>query len=132
MHTCIPAHVKLVSSFLYVCNSYDNSWNYVPASTNNSINSYFPCSYFVYSFMGSPNLFADIKDECTRDVDVIRHAIAPAFWDLPHDCTLHEEMNPPALRKSVQNLLEVSKKNKAKTKPFYWHVKKWNYYDPLM
>ena len=84
--------------------------------------------------MGSPQLFADICDECVRDVDVIKYRINPTYYlqELDHDCTLHDEMKPPALRKSVQNLLEVSKKNKNKTKPFYWHVKKHNFYHPLM
>lgn len=82
--------------------------------------------------MSSPQIFPEILDVCVRDVDVIRYHINDSYTDLSHGCTLQEEMQPPALRKSVQELLEKSKKHKLKTKPFYWHVKEWNYYDPYM
>lgn len=87
-------------------------------------------NYFVYSFTARGKIFDEITDECSRDLDIIRHNILHIMAELPYDCTLDEELKPPALRKSVLNLMAQSKKNKAKTTIVYKYVKEHNFKHP--
>ncbi|XP_054714247.1 probable 28S ribosomal protein S6, mitochondrial [Uloborus diversus] len=89
-------------------------------------------SYFVFRFMSSDHSFPEIKDVCRRDVDILRLGITEEPEDFKAACTLEEEMQPPALRQSVQKLLTDGKKNKAKTRPVYKHLRYHNWYHEFM
>ncbi|CAL1275127.1 unnamed protein product [Larinioides sclopetarius] len=89
-------------------------------------------SYFTYKFTGSPTIFAEIKEVCNRDTDILKHGFVDVYKEDPKNCTLEEELLPPALRPSVKKLLEQSKKHKGVSKPIYKHLKTWNYFDIYM
>ncbi|GBO16615.1 hypothetical protein AVEN_21805-1, partial [Araneus ventricosus] len=93
---------------------------------------YYKGSYFVYKFTGSPAIFSKVKEVCDRDTDILKLGFVDVYKGDPKDCTLEEELLPPALRPSVKKLLEESKKHKGVSKPFYKHLKTWNYYDIYM
>ncbi|GFQ84200.1 uncharacterized protein TNCT_63331 [Trichonephila clavata] len=89
-------------------------------------------SYFAYAFTGSPKFFAEVKDECDHDPDIIKHGFVETYKKFPENCTLEEELRPPAFRKSVLKLLEDGKKRKERARPFYRHIKEYNYFDVYM
>jgi small subunit ribosomal protein S6 len=47
-------------------------------------------------------------------VDIVRHKIFKVEEPKKYDCTLHEEILPPAYRKDVQELITESEKKKPK------------------
>lgn len=60
-----------------------------------------------------------VADELRRDIDMVRyHIIKRDTNPVPagYECTLEEELQPPAYRKDVQKLIEEGKK---KEKPGY-------------
>lgn len=71
-------------------------------------------NHFLYTFDVPTKALVDINDELHRDIDVIRNQIYKIQEIEPHDCTLERELVPPAYRKDVQKLLELSKKKKKK------------------
>lgn len=73
-------------------------------------------SYFLFRFDASPQFQWTFRDEIKRDVDVIRATFMNIRPVLNFECTLEEEMQPPAYRPSVQNLLKTGKVEK---KPIY-------------
>ncbi|GIX96123.1 probable 28S ribosomal protein S6, mitochondrial [Caerostris darwini] len=88
-------------------------------------------SYFVYTFMGQRAIHKDLDEMCKLDTDILKHGLVLPFSP-PEKCTLEEELQPPALRKSVQNLLNESKKHKGISQPYYKHIKEYDYYDIYM
>ncbi|KAJ9592664.1 hypothetical protein L9F63_015679 [Diploptera punctata] len=67
-------------------------------------------SYFVLQFVVPPKTIAELKDEYIRDVDIIRPKIFRSEPPEEFECTLHEEMLPPAYRKDVQEIVKKSEK----------------------
>ncbi|GFS83786.1 uncharacterized protein NPIL_112421 [Nephila pilipes] len=88
--------------------------------------------YFAYTFTGSPKIFADVKDACILDPDILNYGFVLLNQHFPSDCTLEEEFKPPALRKSVLNLIEDGKKRKDRARPYYKHLKEYNFFDIYM
>lgn len=62
-----------------------------------------------------PQHLEDIDEEYSRDVDIVRRRIFNIDpKDKPIECTLHEELQPPAYRKDVKELLEIAQKKKPR------------------
>lgn len=78
-------------------------------------------SSFVIRFDTPPTAIHDIREELGRDVDVIRRHIFK-LEDTKQEpkekveCTLHEELLPPAYRKEVIKMIEMGQR---KQKPKY-------------
>lgn len=71
---------------------------------------------FIYTFDVPPKELSFLREECKLDVDIIRSVIYESNQTKPHECTLEEEMKPPAYRKEVKELLRLGKR-REKT---YW------------
>lgn len=71
-------------------------------------------SFFVYHLDTSPTILKKIIEDCHHDNDMIRSYYLKKEYQVPDDyeCTLEEEFKPPALRKSVQGLIEEGRKKK--------------------
>lgn len=87
-------------------------------------------SSFIVKFDVPPSEIFDIKEELGRDVDIIRRHIfkledSENAEVLQKECTLHEEMLPPAYRKEVQKMIAIGKKNQ---KVKYPHNSGFDYY----
>ncbi|PNF37432.1 putative 28S ribosomal protein S6, mitochondrial [Cryptotermes secundus] len=55
-------------------------------------------SYFVFQFICPPASLHDLEEEYGRDVDIIRRRIFKVEAPEEFECTLHEEILPPAYR----------------------------------
>ena len=55
-------------------------------------------SYFVLQFVVPPKALHDLEDEYSRDVDIVRRCIFKMELPEEIECTLHEEIQPPAYR----------------------------------
>lgn len=75
-------------------------------------------SHFLFYFDVPPLSIANLFDECTRDIDIIRTRIYKKDDPTFVPCTLHEEMLPPPYRKEVQQLLELSKRKEKRKNPW--------------
>jgi small subunit ribosomal protein S6 len=71
-------------------------------------------SYFTIQFDTPPQAIFDLQEEYGRDVDIIRRRIFRVDEPEPIECTLHEENLPPAYRKDVQTMMELTKKKTKK------------------
>ncbi|XP_069698698.1 small ribosomal subunit protein bS6m [Periplaneta americana] len=67
-------------------------------------------SCFVVHFICPPTAISVLEDEYGRDVDIVRRTIFKQEVLPEIECTLDEEMQPPAYRKDVQKMIEDSKK----------------------
>ncbi|XP_021931157.1 probable 28S ribosomal protein S6, mitochondrial isoform X2 [Zootermopsis nevadensis] len=67
-------------------------------------------SYFVFQFICPPSSLHNLEEEYGRDVDIVRRRIFKMETPEEFECTLHEEIKPPAYRKDVQKMIEESKK----------------------
>ncbi|CAK1551818.1 unnamed protein product [Leptosia nina] len=66
-------------------------------------------NYFVFKIDTATTVVSDLKEEYSRDVDVVRQRVFKVTEELEHKCTLEEELLPPAYRKEVQKMIEVGK-----------------------
>lgn len=66
-------------------------------------------NYFVFKIDTATQTVADLKEEYSRDVDIVRQRVFKVQPDDEHKCTLEEELLPPAYRKEVQKMIEVGK-----------------------
>uniref|UniRef100_A0A1L8EHE2 Small ribosomal subunit protein bS6m n=1 Tax=Haematobia irritans TaxID=7368 RepID=A0A1L8EHE2_HAEIR len=82
-------------------------------------------SYFAINFDVAPMKIADMKEEFGRDVDIIRRNIYKVEESEKYECTLHEELLPPAYRKDVAEMIEIAKR---KQKPKYNYNSGLDYY----
>lgn len=71
-------------------------------------------SSFVLKFVVDPESIKDLDDEFNRDVDIIRKRIFKVDEPKRVPCTLEEELQPPAYRKEVIELMEVAKRKEKK------------------
>lgn len=71
---------------------------------------------FIYTFDVPPIELPFLREECKLDVDIIRSVIYLSNENIPYKCTLEEEMQPPAYRKDVKELLKLAKRKEKK----YW------------
>lgn len=71
--------------------------------------------FFTFEFDVPPQHLEDIAEEYSRDVDIVRKRIFNIDKaEEPLQCTLHEEMQPPAYRKDVQELIAIAERKKPK------------------
>ncbi|KAI9555716.1 hypothetical protein GHT06_018231 [Daphnia sinensis] len=67
-------------------------------------------TYFVMKFDAPSSAIENLNDEFKRDIDLIRSHVVRCEEPVKHECTLEEEMKPPAYRKDVQQLIEEGRK----------------------
>lgn len=72
--------------------------------------------YFIYKFDVPIDSLDDINKECGLDVNIVRRRIYKIQPPTGEACTLEQELQPPAYRKEVQKMIEISKR---KEKPAY-------------
>lgn len=82
-------------------------------------------SYFLMHFDCSTNLIADVREEYGRDIDIVRANVFKVEEPAAIECTLDEELLPPAYRKDVIKMMEVAKK---RDKPKYDQKSGLDYY----
>lgn len=82
-------------------------------------------SYFVMQFDAPTPLIQEMKEEYGRDIDIVRRHIFRVDVPEPVECTLAEEMLPPAYRKEVQQMVAIAKRNE---KPKYNQKSGLDYY----
>lgn len=78
-------------------------------------------NYFMFLFDIQTNALGEIKGEYKRDVDIVRHTFFLKNKDRSFDCKLDAEIQPPAYREDVK---EMIKKGKTQQNPF---TKKFRY-----
>ncbi|KAM3968184.1 mitochondrial ribosomal protein S6 [Aphomia sociella] len=66
-------------------------------------------NYFVFKIDTPTLAVVDLKEEYSRDVDIIRQRVFKCQDETDHSCTLEEELLPPAYREEVQKMIEVGK-----------------------
>uniref|UniRef100_A0A2A4JS81 Small ribosomal subunit protein bS6m n=1 Tax=Heliothis virescens TaxID=7102 RepID=A0A2A4JS81_HELVI len=66
-------------------------------------------NYFVFKIDTATKAVWDLKEEYSRDVDVIRRRIFKSEETCDNNCSLEEELLPPAYREEVQKMIEVGK-----------------------
>lgn len=66
-------------------------------------------NYFVFKIDTATKAVMDLKEEYSRDVDVIRQRVFKTQECCDNNCTLEEELLPPAYREDVQKMIEMGK-----------------------
>ncbi|KAL0839589.1 hypothetical protein ABMA28_016278 [Loxostege sticticalis] len=67
-------------------------------------------NYFVLKVDTATQAVADLKEEYSRDVDIIRQRVYKVQDETENSaCTLEEEMLPPAYREDVQKMIKIGK-----------------------
>ncbi|CAG9791995.1 unnamed protein product [Diatraea saccharalis] len=66
-------------------------------------------NYFIIKVDTASQAVADLKEEYSRDVDIIRQRVFKAPTDIQDSCTLEDELLPPAYRKDVQKMIDIGK-----------------------
>ncbi|XP_023948891.1 probable 28S ribosomal protein S6, mitochondrial [Bicyclus anynana] len=66
-------------------------------------------NYFVFKIDTATQAVADLKEEYSRDVDIIRQRVYKVQEKADHKCTLEEELLPAAYREDVQKMIELGK-----------------------
>lgn len=66
-------------------------------------------NYFIIRMDTTTQTVSDLREEYSRDVDIIRQRVYKASSDNDMNCTLEEELLPPAYREEVQKMIEVGK-----------------------
>lgn len=74
-------------------------------------------SAFVFKFDAPPGAIQDLREEYGRDVDIIKKEIFKVEEPEKVECTLHEELQPPAYRKEVIEMMEEAKKKQKEKYP---------------
>lgn len=69
-------------------------------------------SYYYMEFDVPPTSIVDLQEEFKRDVDIIRRHWVRKDEPEKVECTLHDELLPPAYRKDVKEMLEIAKNSK--------------------
>ncbi|XP_012277567.1 probable 28S ribosomal protein S6, mitochondrial [Orussus abietinus] len=86
-------------------------------------------NYFIIYFDAPPKSLEDIKDHCTRDIDVIRNRIYKQNEvDVSTPCTISEDMKPPTYRADVQKVMEQTKRREARNKNKFKYNSGLDYY----
>ncbi|KAI5636700.1 ribosomal protein s6 domain-containing protein [Phthorimaea operculella] len=66
-------------------------------------------NYFIFKIDTTTQTVADLREEYGRDVDIIRNRVYKTPAEAEHNCTLEEELLPPAYREEVQKMIEIGK-----------------------
>ena len=67
---------------------------------------------FVMKFDAPAPAVMNLSDSFKRDIDIIRQKFVKMDKSLAFECTLEEEMQPPAYRKDVEKLIQEGRKEK--------------------
>lgn len=78
-------------------------------------------AHFIFYFNTAPKSLASIRDECNRNLDIIKANIFKEVEPKQMECTLHEELLPPAYRKEVQEMLQMERQKQAKKKTYQYN-----------
>lgn len=74
-------------------------------------------SYILKSQQIPPSELATLHEEVGRDVDIIKRNIFKVEEPEKFECTLEEELQPPAYRKEVIEMIRVAKKGQKEKYP---------------
>lgn len=66
-------------------------------------------NYFMFKIDTATQTVADLNEEYSRDVDIIRQRVFKVKEESEHSCTLETELLPPAYRKEVQKMVTIGK-----------------------
>ncbi|KAG6463360.1 probable 28S ribosomal protein S6, mitochondrial [Manduca sexta] len=77
-------------------------------------------NYFIFKISTPTQSMADLREEYSRDVDIIRQRVFKAAENNNSTCTLEEELLPPAYREEVQKMIEIGK---TQVNPFTYKFK---------
>ncbi|XP_059060223.1 small ribosomal subunit protein bS6m [Achroia grisella] len=66
-------------------------------------------NYIVFKVDTPALSVTDLKEEYSRDVDIIRQRVFRMQDESNHSCTLEDELLPPAYREEVQQMIEIGK-----------------------
>ncbi|KAG5680135.1 hypothetical protein PVAND_009660 [Polypedilum vanderplanki] len=90
----------------------------LPYRVHKNSQKHFTGSAFIVTFDVSPKKLDDLLEEYTRDVDILKRSIFK-IEDEPQkiECTLDEELKPPAYRKEVINMMEKAAKGQKEKYP---------------
>ncbi|XP_075972914.1 mitochondrial ribosomal protein S6 [Anticarsia gemmatalis] len=66
-------------------------------------------NYFIIKMDTATNAVSDLKEEYSRDVDVIRQRVFKSQQAADSNCTLEKELLPPAYREEVQKMIDIGK-----------------------
>ncbi|PSN30062.1 putative 28S ribosomal protein S6 [Blattella germanica] len=66
--------------------------------------------YFTMQFIVPPKHLLYLQEEYARDIDIVRSNVFKLEPPEEIECTLQDEMLPPAYRKDVQEMIEKSQK----------------------
>ncbi|KAL5291252.1 hypothetical protein ACFFRR_010575 [Megaselia abdita] len=70
--------------------------------------------YFNIQFDAPPANIKDLSDEFGLDIDIIRKNFFKMEEPPKFECTLQEEMLPPAYRKEVKDMIKIAQKKQKK------------------
>lgn len=65
----------------------------------------------------APKHIQDIQEEYQRDVDILRRSFFKVEEAEKVECTLQDELQPPAYRKEVIEMMNIAKKNQKEKYP---------------
>ncbi|XP_067613659.1 small ribosomal subunit protein bS6m [Eurosta solidaginis] len=82
-------------------------------------------NYFTIFFDAAPTKISDFMEEFGRDIDIIRRRIYKIEEPEEFECTLHDELLPPAYRTEVQEMIAIAKR---KQKPKFKYNSGLDYY----
>ncbi|CAG7833353.1 unnamed protein product [Allacma fusca] len=71
-------------------------------------------SYFLMKFDSPPRAIGELQEEYDRDVDIVRTGFSKIFSHPEYDCTLEDELQPPAYREEVKQMLTTGRKKERK------------------
>lgn len=66
-------------------------------------------NYFLFKIDSPTRAVADLKEEYSRDVDIVRQRVFRVVENDQHNCTLETELLPPAYREEVQKMIDIGK-----------------------
>ncbi|XP_076303032.1 small ribosomal subunit protein bS6m-like [Lasioglossum baleicum] len=88
----------------------------LPCKTNAHGKIHTEANHFLIYFDIPPSQVSKIENDCKRNLSIVRATIYKPSEPSNTECTLHEELLPPAYRPSVQKLLEESRKYRKEPK----------------
>lgn len=69
------------------------------------------------TFDAPPKCLDDLLEEYTRDVDILKRAFYKVEEPEPYNCTLHEELQSPAYRPEVIEMMKIATKGQKEKYP---------------
>lgn len=89
----------------------------LPYRIHKNSQKHFTGSAFVVTFDVPPKCIADLMEEYSRDVDVLKRQIFKIEEPSNAECTLSDELQPPAYRKEVIQMMKVAAKGQKEKYP---------------